>query len=208
MVNQVYNYFNKELLAVFPQMGTIEYTMEFPVSIIEFEGGTHAQRVGQWAFPRYRFAWQLENLLPVETFPQTSEWSEIWEFYKRHRGQEKSFWLVYGFSIPDIDIITATAASTTMTVTAVMGLTSELRAREGHVVHIATSNDSGGEINKITAITGSASPFTLTLANPLAIAYSSGKMRFAYDVIWDENNLEVESFVELALSTGLRMVTP
>jgi hypothetical protein len=205
MVNPVYQYFNKEFLAVFPQMGTIEYTMEFPVSIIEFEGGTRTQRVGQWAFPRYRFNWQLINLLPTENFPQEAEWTEIWEFYKRHRGQEKSFWFVYGFPIPDINILTANAGSTSLTVTAVVGLTTESRVREGHVLHISTP--SAGEINKISVIAGSQSPFTLNLTNALGGTYTDGDLRFAYEVILDEDNLEIEQLVELLLTTGLKMTT-
>ena len=208
MTNPSYSYFNKELLAVYPQMGTIEYTMEFPVSIVEFDGGTRTQRVGQWAQPRYRFNWQLMNRLPVENFPQTAEWSEIWEFYKRHRGQEKSFWFIYGFPIPDVNILTGTAGSSVLTVTSAVGFTTELRAREGYLVHIATSNDSAGEINKIIAISGSQAPYSLNMANNLGNNYTDGKLRYVYEVIWDEENLEVEQFVALALSTGLRLVTP
>ena len=208
MVNPVYQYFNKELLAVFPQMGTIEYTLEFPVSIIDFDGGTRTQRVGQWAYPRYRFNWQLTNRLPVENFPQEAEWSEIWEFYKRHRGQEKAFWFIYGFPIPDIDIITGNAGSTNITVTAIVGLTTEARVREGHVLHISTPNDSAGEINKVAAVSGCQSPFTLNLTNPIGNTYTDGKLRFAYDVVWDEENLEIEQMIDLLLTTGLNMVTP
>lgn len=192
-----------QLLAVLPQMGMMEYEISYPVRQLEYEDGTRVQRINPWSEPRYRFSWTLFEELPV------TAWSDIWEFYKDHKGQQTTFYMAYGYPIPDINIGAGTAGQSTITVTDIAGLTINPLVKEGKIIHLGDQWDNNGEVKTIRSITGSCNPYTLTLDSNLSYTYdSTGKIRHVYEVIFEDDNLEIDQAIEKLLTTGLIMVTP
>jgi len=191
------------ILNILPQMGIIETEIEYPVNAIVYENGIRTQRVCDWAEPRYHFKWKIIETLPVET------WSDIWEFYKTHRGREQEFYLVHGFAIPDVSIHTALQSSYNIWVNDKAGFTADPLAKEGNLIYLTNAAETYGELKQITGISGASSPYMLSLDSALAHTYyPSDKIKLAYRVIFAEDELDIEMLVEAALSTGIEFVTP
>jgi hypothetical protein len=192
-----------DILNILPQMGVVETRIEYPVNAIVFEDGIRTQRICDWLEPRYRFRWKVIETLPVTT------WSDIWEFYKSHRGPEQEFYLVHGFAIPDIYIHTAIQGESSIWVNEKAGFTANALAREGNLIYLTNAAETYGELKQILSISSTSSPYMLSLDSNLAHTYtSSDKIKFAYKVVFAEDNLELDMLVSEALSTGIEFVTP